>query len=159
MNGASVPRLDKADVIALPPVIYGAALGLGLLIHFIHPARFFPQMPARWLGILLMLVSILMVGSAIRALGRAGTTFDVRKPTTAIATDGAFRFSRNPMYLAATLLYLGIASLVNSLWLLFLVVPALLVMQRGVVEREEQYLERKFGEEYLRYKSRVRRWI
>ena len=150
---------DKPNIIALPPFIYGAALGVGLLIHFVHPVHFMPRRPALWLGILLILVSILIVVSALRALARAKTTFDARKPTTAIVTDGAFRFTRNPMYVAATLLYLGIAALINSLWILLLVVPLLVVIHRGVVEREEEYLERKFGEEYLRYKARVRRWI
>jgi protein-S-isoprenylcysteine O-methyltransferase Ste14 len=63
------------------------------------------------------------------------------------------------MYLSLTLLYLGLTSLINSLWMLLLVMPLMVVMQRGVVEREEQYLEAKFGEEYLRYKMWVRRWI
>ncbi len=150
---------DKADVIALPPLIYGVALVIGLILHFLLPIRFLPQMPALWLGILLILVSILIVGSALRALARANTAFDARKPTTAIVTDGAFRYSRNPMYVSLTLLYLGIALLVNTLWLVLLLVPLMIVIQRGVVAREERYLERKFGDEYLRYKRQVRRWI
>jgi len=150
---------DKAGVIAFPPLIYGSALVLGLLINFMFPRSFMPQKPALWLGILLILFAPLVVVSAFRALARAKTTFDTSKATTAIVTDGAFRYSRNPMYLALTLLYIGIASLVNSLWVLLLVVPLMVVIQRGVVEREERYLERKFGEEYLRYKTRVRRWI
>lgn len=154
-NGSS----DKADVVALPPLIYGTALGLGLLIHFIFPIQFLPGKIATWLGILLILISIPIAGSAFRALGRSETTFDTRKSTTAIVTDGAFRYSRNPMYLSMTLLYLGITSLVNSLWVLLLVLPLLVMIQRGVIEREERYLERKFGEEYLRYKEQVRRWI
>jgi protein-S-isoprenylcysteine O-methyltransferase Ste14 len=66
---------------------------------------------------------------------------------------------RNPAYLAMTLIYAGIASLANALWATLLLPVALLVIQRGVIEREERYLEGKFGEEYLSYKERVRRWI
>lgn len=121
--------------------------------------RFLPQTPARWFGVLLILISIPIGVSAVRALARAKTTFDTRKPTTAVVTDGAFRYSRNPMYLSMTLLYVGIAFLVNSLWILLVVLPLIVVIQSGVVEREERYLERKFGEEYLRYKANVRRWI
>lgn len=150
---------DKAEVIELSPVIYGAALGFGLVIDFVLPIQFLPERPAVWLGILLIMVSIPIVVSALLALARARTSFDARKPTTAIVTDGAFRFSRNPMYVAATLLYLGIALVMNSVWVLVLVVPLMVVMQRGVVQREEQYLERKFGEEYRRYKTRVRPWM
>jgi protein-S-isoprenylcysteine O-methyltransferase Ste14 len=58
-----------------------------------------------------------------------------------------------------TMMYAGIASLANALWVIVLLPVALLVIQRGVIEREERYLERKFGEEYLSYKARVRRWI
>jgi protein-S-isoprenylcysteine O-methyltransferase Ste14 len=58
-----------------------------------------------------------------------------------------------------TMIYTGIASLANALWVILLLPVALLVIQRGVIEREEHYLERKFGEEYLRYKAQVRRWI
>jgi protein-S-isoprenylcysteine O-methyltransferase Ste14 len=56
-------------------------------------------------------------------------------------------------------IYAGISSLANALWAILLLPAALVVVQRGVIEREERYLERKFGEEYLRYKERVRRWI
>lgn len=150
---------DKAGVIALPPLIYGTALVIGLVLHFVFPMRFLPQTPARWFGVLLILISIPIGVSAVRALARAKTTFDTRKPTTAVVTDGAFRYSRNPMYLSMTLLYVGIAFLVNSPWILLLVLPLVVVIQWGVVEREERYLERKFGEEYLRYKANVRRWI
>jgi len=150
---------DKANVIALPPLIYGASLLLGIVIHLMFPISFLPGKVGGWLGVLLILLSILVVGSAFRALGRAETTFDVRKPTVAIVTDGAFRYSRNPMYLSLTLLYLGLSSLINSLWMLLLVLPLMVVIQRGVVEREERYLEGKFGEEYRIYKMRVRRWI
>ena len=106
-----------------------------------------------------MLAAGLIVASAFRALGRARTAFDIRQPTTTIVTDGPFRYSRNPMYISLTLLYMGLAVLINSLWILLLLLPVLLVIQNGVVKREEQYLERKFGETYLRYKAQVRRWI
>ncbi len=150
---------DQASVIALPPLIYGTSLLLGIVIQLMFPISFLPGRVGVLLGVLLILFSIFIVGSAIRALGRAKTTFDVHQPTVAIVTDGAFRYSRNPMYLSLTLLYLGLTSLVNSLWMLLLVMPLMVVMQRGVVKREEQYLEGKFGDEYLRYKMRVRRWI
>jgi protein-S-isoprenylcysteine O-methyltransferase Ste14 len=157
MTQQNVP--DSANVIAFPPLIYGTAVVIGLVVHNIIPLHFLPSTPARWLGILLVLLSIMIVTSAYRALARAKTTFDVRKPTTAIVSDGAFRYSRNPMYLSLTLLYFGIAFLVNSLWLLLLVLPVVIFIQWGVIEREERYLERKFGQVYLLYKGRVRRWV
>ena len=150
---------DKANVIALPPLIYATAFVLGLLLHLAFPVHFLPSTLVRWLGPLFILISGLIVVSALRALRRAQTTFDVSKPTTAIVTEGPFRYSRNPMYVSLTLLYLGVTCWMNALWILLLVVPLLVVIQRGVIAREEAYLERKFGEVYLSYKSRVRCWV
>ena len=150
---------DKANVIAPPPLIYGAAFILGLLIHRAFPAPGLPKTLADWIGLVLVLTSIPIAITAFRAMIHAQTSFDPRKPTTVIVTAGPFRYSRNPMYLSLTLLYLGAALILNVLWILLLVVPLLVVIQRGVIAREEAYLERKFGDEYLSYKTRVRRWV
>lgn len=80
-------------------------------------------------------------------------------PTTAIIDTGPFALTRNPLYLSMTLLYTGLTLIINTIWPLLLLPFVLVVVQRGVIEREERYLERKFGEEYLSYKSRVRRWL
>ena len=150
---------DNPSVIAFPPLIFGGALIIGLIVHYFVPIQFLAGTLSIWLGVLLILVAGPIILSAVRTIRRAQTSFDLRKPTTSIVTEGAFRFSRNPAYLALTLLYLGIASLINSIWVFLMIVPTVIVMQRGVIKREERYLERKFGEEYLRYKERVRRWI
>jgi hypothetical protein len=101
--------------------------------------------------------AVAIVVPAFRAMARAGTSFRTERPTTAIVTDGPFRYTRNPIYVALTLLYLGIGTVLNALWVLLLIVPVMVLMQLGVIAREERYLERKFGDEYLRYKARVRR--
>lgn len=90
---------------------------------------------------------------------RAGTNVDPREPTTAIVTGGPYRFTRNPLYVSMTLMYTGISALANALWPMLLLPGVLAVMNKGVIEREERYLERKFGDEYLRYKAGVRRWV
>ncbi len=88
----------------------------------------------------------------------ADTTLDVDKPVSSLVQNGPLRYSRNPGYLSLTMIYAGIAILRNALWaILFL--PLLLVTQRELIEREERYLERTFGEEYLAYETRVRRWV
>ena len=92
-------------------------------------------------------------------MSQAGTSLRTSDPTTAIVVQGPFRFSRNPIYLAATVLYLGVAAAVNALWAIVLLPVVLAVISLGVIDREERYLERKFGEEYLRYKASVRRWL
>src|SRR4029434_8133859 len=79
--------------------------------------------------------------------------------TTAIVASGPFRFSRNPLYLALTLLYLGLTLAFNTWWGIVVLVPVLIIMHRGVVQREERYLEQKFGETYRQYRSKVRRYL
>ncbi|MBA2486960.1 MAG: isoprenylcysteine carboxylmethyltransferase family protein [Nitrospira sp.] len=150
---------DKANVVVLPPVIFVVALLLGLLIDFVVPIQVLPRTPALWLGALFILISIPIVVSAMRELDKAKTAIDVRKPTSALVRTGAFQFSRNPIYVAMVMLYLGIASLINSLWICLLVVPAVTILQLGVIRREEGYLEQKFGEDYRRYKAQVHRWL
>ena len=63
------------------------------------------------------------------------------------------------MYVGFTLMYVGISALANALLPILLLPAVQQLMRRGVIEREERYLERKFGDEYLQYKERVRRWI
>ena len=150
---------DNPGVIVIPPLLYVGALLVGLALHYFVPVHYLPGAINIWLGILLISVSVPIVISAVWEMRRAQTAVDVRKPTTAIVTQGAFRFSRNPVYLSLTILYIGISSLINSMWVVLGLIPVLMLMQRGVIKREERYLEKKFGQQYLRYKSRVRRWI
>jgi protein-S-isoprenylcysteine O-methyltransferase Ste14 len=89
----------------------------------------------------------------------AGTNINPVLPATAIVTSGPFRFSRNPLYLSLTLLYLGLALSFNTWWGIVVLVPLLIVMHRGVVLREERYLDHKFGESYRQYRSTVRRYL
>jgi protein-S-isoprenylcysteine O-methyltransferase Ste14 len=146
-------------VLVLPPLLFGGALALGLLLHWLLPVHPLPSLPARLLGIILLVASGLLAYSAERAMKRAGTNIRPDQPTLAIVSDGPFRFTRNPLYVSLTGLYVGIALLVNALWPLLLLLPALVVLQWGVVAREERYLEAKFGETYRAYRSRVRRWF
>ncbi len=150
---------DNAGVITIPPIVYLAGLLLGVLIHSLYPVGFLPESVTVWLGVLLILAAVPIALTAILAFKRSGTPFDVRKPSTVIVTEGIYQFTRNPMYVSLVLAYLGIACWINSLWILLLLGLVLAIVDQGIIKREEQYLERKFGEEYLRYKSKVRRWI
>jgi len=90
---------------------------------------------------------------------RAGSNVPTSLPTTTIVNTGPYRFTRNPIYLGMVLGLIGLAIALNSLWLLLMLVPFALVIRYGVVTREEVYLERKFGDVYRGYRSRVRRWL
>ena len=150
---------DNPGVIAPPPLIYAGALAIGLLANVLYPISFLPRGLSRVLGWPLIVGGFVIGSLAFREMKRAGTNVDPRQPTTAIVTEGPYRFTRNPLYLCLTLVYAGISALANALWGILLLPLVLLVMRRGVIEPEERYLERKFGGEYLNYKARVRRWI
>jgi protein-S-isoprenylcysteine O-methyltransferase Ste14 len=110
-------------------------------------------------GAVLIAIAVWLSLWGVRVMHRAGTSEKTSLPTTALVTTGPFRYSRNPLYVSLTLAYLGIAVAAQSLWALALLIVVLAVVQRGVIDREERYLERRFGADYLRYKERVRRWI
>jgi protein-S-isoprenylcysteine O-methyltransferase Ste14 len=150
---------DKAGVVAPPPLIYLGALLFGLLLNRRFPTGFLPRWIARSLGWPLLGGGVLLLGWFERAMRQADTPTSPYKPVEHIATEGPFRYTRNPGYLSMAMIYTGIASLANALWPILLLPGALLMIQRGVIEREERYLERKFGKEYLDYKTRVRRWF
>ena len=95
----------------------------------------------------------------MRSFRRADTPLPPWEPTTALVTDGPFRLTRNPAYLANALMFAGIALLANAPWAVLPLPVVLAVIQRGVIEREERYLERRFGQEYRRFRARTRRWI
>jgi protein-S-isoprenylcysteine O-methyltransferase Ste14 len=81
------------------------------------------------------------------------------KPVPRLTTEGPFRYTRNPGYLSLAMLYLGIAVLRNALWAILLLPLVLIVIQREMIGREERYLERTFGEEYLAYEASLPRWV
>ena len=150
---------DNAGVVAPPPLIYGGPLLLGLLLNRKFGVPFLPRGVARTFGWSLLGGGMLLAGWSFRTMRRADTPIDPREPVARLVTTGPFQYTRNPAYLALTMIYTGVASLANALSCVLLLPAVLLVIQRGVIEREESYLEGRFGEEYLRYKARVRRWI
>lgn len=152
-------EVDNPGVIAFPPALFAGTLAIGLLLHFVFPITFLPRLVAITSGMIVFAGAALIASSAFSAMRRAQTAVNPSQPTTAIVSEGAFSFSRNPIYLSLTLLYIGIALLLNALWALLLLLPLLAVVQNGVIKREEDYLERKFGDDYIRYKTSVRRWV
>ncbi len=149
---------DNPGVVAPPPLIFAAALGAGLLVNRLRPVGFLPQ-GLRRVGLSVAAGGFLFGLWGFREMRRAGTNVDPSSPTTAIVERGPYRFTRNPIYVGMTLMYAGISARTNALAAALLLPVALHLVDRGVVKREERYLEGKFGDEYLRYKERVRRWI
>ena len=159
-GGGSSTARDVANLgLVRPPLVYLTSLVCGTVIHLAMPLPFLPGTLAVPLGVLLVVVAIALFSYSVAKFRAAGTPMPAREPTTAIVRTGPYRLSRNPIYLAFSLFQLGIAIWVNSVWLLATLVGAVALIHSVVIPREEQYLERKFGAQYLDYKASVRRWL
>jgi protein-S-isoprenylcysteine O-methyltransferase Ste14 len=150
---------DNPGVIAFPPMIFALCLVLGIALHFVFPIRVLAVVPSRIAGTILICVAGCTVTWAQRVMKKAGTNIRPDKPALAIVASGPFRLTRNPMYVSLCLLQVGIALLIDGLMPLLLVIPLVLMLHFGVIRREERYLEAKFGEPYVTYRSQVRRWL
>jgi protein-S-isoprenylcysteine O-methyltransferase Ste14 len=150
---------NNAGVLAPPPLIFAVPLLLGLLLKRRFPVPFLPRGAAQVLGWPLLGGGVLLMGWFLRTMRSAETPIDPREPVSRIVTGGPFRYTRNPAYLGMAMIFAGVSCLANALSAMMLLPVALLTIQRGVIEREERYLEREFGEEYLRFKAQTRRWV
>ena len=149
----------NAQVIAPPAALLGGVLVAGFLLGLIWPIGFVPAGYTLPIGFALIFLALNLEAGAARQLIRIKTTLSLEHPATDLATTGIFAWSRNPMYLGMVLLCVGVAILLNSLWMLILSAALAVVLHRGVIVPEEAYLERRFGRRYLDYKAKVRRWI
>lgn len=150
---------DTAGVPFPPPVAFAAPLLLLGILEWLAPTALLAS-PWRWVvGALLALAGAAVNVAAAATQRRAGTDFDPYRPSTRIVSHGPYRFTRNPMYVGFALFSAGLAFLVGSLWMLLAVPIGIVLIDRLVIVREERYLEGKFGEDYLAYKRRVRRWL
>jgi len=150
---------DNPGVIAPPPLIFLCFLAAGYYINRLYPIPVIERPLGVIIAGIFIVYACLTAGLAFYYMIKTGTNVDVRKPTKAIVTVGVYSYTRNPMYLSMVILLIAFTFLANALWIAISIPFFIVIMQKGVIEREEAYLENKFGEEYLRYKNRVRRWI
>ena len=151
-----------AGVIARPPLLFLAALLLGLAADRRLPRPF--AVPGtervRWMtGGSVSLVGLALAAAGIRSFSRAATPVRSKEPTRVLVTTGIHGWTRNPIYLGMFLVSGGIGIAAPSPWTLILTLPLAITIRYGVVAREEAYLERRFGDAYRDYKARVRRWL
>ena len=144
-----------------PPIPFFALIIIGFIAQWLFPFNliFYKWSTRLLIGIPLFTASGLIAINALLIMKKNKTAINYNKPTTKFIREGAFRFTRNPLYLALLLVMGGIVVVANSAWHLIALVLLFLIFNFGVVVREEQYLENSFGEEYIQYKNRVRRWI
>ena len=152
---------DHPKVIVFPPIILATTIALGSVLQWLWPIGFLATAIQTWripVGVAVILAGVLLAATGRRTLVRLGTNVSPLQPTTALATDGVFGWTRNPLYSGGMLVIFGIALVFALDLLLLLIVPSLLVLHFGVVKREEEYLERKFGDRYRIYRSNVARY-
>ncbi|MCJ7597759.1 MAG: isoprenylcysteine carboxylmethyltransferase family protein, partial [Methyloceanibacter sp.] len=145
-----------------PPLLFFGAVVVGLLLSLalpIGPGLGSANGLAVTVGLIFIVIGFALAAFSVRTFSRAGADVVPGRPATTLVTKGPYRVTRNPIYIGFTLLYFGIAILATSIWMLLLLVPLLIVLQRGVVLREEAYLETKFGETYEKYQAHVPRWL
>lgn len=160
--GQQATDAGTAGVIARPPFLFLAALLLGFVSDRLLPLPYpVPRTgPVHWIvaGCLIP-VGLALMAAGIRSFRRAGTPIPTNRPTRALVTTGVHGRTRNPIYLGMFLVYVGIGIAARSPSILVLTLPLAIAIRYGVVAREEAYLERRFGDAYRDYRSRVRRWV
>jgi protein-S-isoprenylcysteine O-methyltransferase Ste14 len=151
---------DLTGIRIIPPLVFLASIAAAFLLDWLWPARVGLPDVLRWvLGAALIVAPFLVLPSIMAAFRRAGSEYDVRRVPRRLVTGGAFRYSRNPGYVLMAGFCAGVGLAANNPWVFLAVVPAILVVHYSVVLKEEAVLEKEFGEDYLQYKRRVRRWI
>lgn len=151
---------NTSGVVVPPPVLYLCTFLTGSIIQIVYPLKLSDST-----SISLLIASCLFIPSVVFArwafitMRHAGTSASHSKPSASLSIHGPYRFSRNPIYVAMTGIYLGAVFLVNAVWPLLLLIPLLIFMHWFVIVKEERYLTQKFGQTYFEYKSNVRRWL
>jgi protein-S-isoprenylcysteine O-methyltransferase Ste14 len=150
---------DSAGVSFPPPFIYAIAFLLGLLVAHYVPLGGVAPLWVRVLGAALVVAGVALAATAFRIMLGAGNKIAPNLPVNVIVTRGPYRFTRNPMYVALSLTYLGFALFFSAWWAAIFLIAVIAIIRYAVIAREEGYLEQKFGKQYLSYKERVRRWL
>jgi protein-S-isoprenylcysteine O-methyltransferase Ste14 len=143
-------------------IVFGVPFLLGIALNFdlplsIYPAGYLPAGIA--VGVLLIIGGLSLISAARRELARFQQPTDPGQPTTGLVTTGVYGFSRNPLYLAAVLLFAGLAIGLNNVWALGATAIGIIACHIVLIAPEERYLEEKFGDDFTRYRKHVNRWL
>lgn len=152
---------DSPGVHLMPPAVFFSCLVIGAVLAFVFPQDL-PLLakPLRIvLGILIGAAGMIFMTVADARFKRSGTHVETNQPATVLVVQGAYQYSRNPMYTGGSAFFLGIGLAVGSLWMMAAYLPLGLYLALYVIPREEAYMERVFGEAYREYCGCVRRWL
>jgi protein-S-isoprenylcysteine O-methyltransferase Ste14 len=154
-------KRDSPGVYIPPPLFYVLIFLAAVFAQkkvLINDSLFHLQI-TKMTGMLFLIISLLFLITSLKKFFQSKNTLILIKPASSLQTNGIYRISRNPMYVGLAAMYLGISCLIGNWWNIILFPILLLVIQKYIIKREEKYLERAFGQKYLDYKNRVRRWL
>jgi protein-S-isoprenylcysteine O-methyltransferase Ste14 len=155
----SSDNADAPNVKIIPPLVYLAGIVIGFLASIWMPTKVVPNLLAWTVGGILVFCGAVLTGSAVLKFKDGGTTVRPDRAASTLVIAGPYKITRNPIYLGLAFVYAGIAIAGQSVWALILLAVVLIIVQRGAIEPEEAFLEKRFGADYLSYKEKVRRWI
>jgi protein-S-isoprenylcysteine O-methyltransferase Ste14 len=154
-------KKDSPGVYIPPPLFYALTFVAAIFIQRGLPidASVFQLRITKIIGILFLVISLFFLVRSLSQFLKSKNTLILIKPATSLQTNGIYSISRNPMYVGLAIVYLGITCLIGNWWNIILFPLLLLIVQEYVIKNEEKYLDRAFGQEYLDYKNKVRRWL
>lgn len=165
MSQQSLTDTAKTGVVSGPGVKIPPPISFAVMLLAgwgAQTALSLPRLPATlapWVGLPILVIGFAFAGLSIVTMLRGHGTLNTNLGSRALITSGVYRLTRNPMYLSLALQYTGVALALNAPWALLLLPLLLIYTQRMVIAREEAFLTSAFGQEYLTYKARVRRWM
>jgi protein-S-isoprenylcysteine O-methyltransferase Ste14 len=154
-------NVSRPTALPWPPLLFVAALAAAALLGRVYPLPWpgLDDWPARVIGYGLGAAGLALVAWGLFTLYRAGTTVQPNRRADRLVTEGAFRFRRNPIYMGEVLLLLGLAEPTHNVWFAVLAPLFAIAIQGLAILPEERHLEARFGQDYLDYKERTRRWF
>lgn len=154
-------KKDSPGVYIPPPLFYVATFIIAISIQKRIPLdnSWFKEQWIKFLGITLLLVSLFFIIRSLRQFFLTKNTIVLIKPATSLQTTGIYSITRNPMYVGLAIVYLGLSCLIGNWWNFILFPILFFVVQEYIIKSEERYLVRAFGQEFIHYTKKVRRWL
>jgi protein-S-isoprenylcysteine O-methyltransferase Ste14 len=152
-------KTDHPKIVVNPFIIYIGLAVLAVLLHSVLPLFTLPELPAQVIGVVLILLNFFVGAPALRNMLKVKTSPNPHRPSTALLESGVYRFTRNPMYIGLTLAYAGLMFFFQISWGLVFIPLLIWLITKWVIIPEEEYLQIKFGDEYLQYQANVHRWL
>jgi protein-S-isoprenylcysteine O-methyltransferase Ste14 len=150
---------SRPNVLPWPPIIVVIAVLVAVLLGRLWPLPSLESGSVAILGVVIALAGLALDMWAIVIMRGADTNILPNKAADLLVTWGPFRFSRNPIYLANTVLLIGIGLMFDNLWFVICALAAALVVDRLAIRREERHLAARFGAAWADYSSKTPRWL